>query len=127
VVGRRLSYEGLAFVRDHVFPRPHADPLSVRGPYNKKSNGQARAAQLGASEQKSRSTDESVISVRKKPRATAARSTDRLVVLAFVVFTSSENAFLTKQPHSCEGDSALNLDIFIRADTVCRRIGADTS
>lgn len=35
VVGNRLSYEGLAFVRDYVFPRSHADLLSVRGPYNK--------------------------------------------------------------------------------------------
>src|SRR5579864_3645525 len=34
VVGNRLSYEGLAFVRDYVFPRSHADLLSVRGPYN---------------------------------------------------------------------------------------------
>jgi hypothetical protein len=37
VVGNRLSYEGLAFVRDYVFPRPHADLLSVRGPYNTES------------------------------------------------------------------------------------------
>jgi hypothetical protein len=35
VIGNRLSYEGLVFVRDYVFPRPHADLLSVRGPYNK--------------------------------------------------------------------------------------------
>jgi hypothetical protein len=35
VVGNRLSHEGLAFVRDYVFPRSHADLLSVRGPYNK--------------------------------------------------------------------------------------------
>ena len=35
VVGNRLSYEGLVFVRDYVFPRPHADLLEVRGPYNK--------------------------------------------------------------------------------------------
>ena len=35
VVGRRLTSEGLSFVRDYVFPRPHADLLSVRGPYNK--------------------------------------------------------------------------------------------
>ena len=34
-IGNRLSYEGLAFVRDYVFPRSHADLLSVRGPYNK--------------------------------------------------------------------------------------------
>ena len=35
VIGNRLSYEGLEFVRDYVFPRSHADLLSVRGPYNK--------------------------------------------------------------------------------------------
>lgn len=35
VIGNRLSYEGLAFIRDYVFPRPHADLLSVRGPYEK--------------------------------------------------------------------------------------------
>jgi hypothetical protein len=35
VIGNRLSYEGLAFVRDYVFPRPHADLLSVRGPYER--------------------------------------------------------------------------------------------
>lgn len=35
VIGNRLSYEGLLFVRDYVFPRSHADLLSVRGPYNK--------------------------------------------------------------------------------------------
>lgn len=40
VIGNRLSYEGLAFVRDYVFPRSHADLLSVRGPYNKARNGQ---------------------------------------------------------------------------------------
>lgn len=38
VIGNRLSYEGLAFVRDYVFPRSHADLLSVRGPYNKAPN-----------------------------------------------------------------------------------------
>ncbi|MBZ5685883.1 MAG: hypothetical protein LAP86_12700 [Acidobacteriia bacterium] len=37
VIGHRLSYEGLAFVRDYVFPRSHADLFSVRGPYNKAS------------------------------------------------------------------------------------------
>jgi hypothetical protein len=41
VIGNRLSYEGLAFVRDYVFPRSHADLLSVRGPYNKASKQQA--------------------------------------------------------------------------------------
>lgn len=38
VVGNRLSHEGLSFVRDYVFPRPHADLLSVRGPYKKQPN-----------------------------------------------------------------------------------------
>jgi hypothetical protein len=41
VIGNRLSYEGLAFVRDYVFPRSHADLLSVRGPYNKAAKQQA--------------------------------------------------------------------------------------
>lgn len=41
VIGNRLSYEGLAFVRDYVFPRSHADLLSVRGPYNKAPKEQA--------------------------------------------------------------------------------------
>ena len=41
VIGNRLSYEGLAFVRDYVFPRSHADLLSVRGPYNKAPREQA--------------------------------------------------------------------------------------
>jgi hypothetical protein len=36
-IGNRLSYEGLAFVRDYVFPRSHADLLSLRGPYNKEA------------------------------------------------------------------------------------------
>lgn len=33
VVGHRLSYEGLVFVQNYVFPRRHADLLSVRGSY----------------------------------------------------------------------------------------------
>jgi hypothetical protein len=41
VIGNRLSYEGLVFVRDYVFPRSHADLLSVRGPYNKASRQEA--------------------------------------------------------------------------------------
>lgn len=41
VIGNRLSYEGLTFVRDYVFPRSHADLLSVRGPYNKAPHKQA--------------------------------------------------------------------------------------
>lgn len=35
VIGNRLNSDGLAFIRDYVFPRSHADLLSVRGPYNK--------------------------------------------------------------------------------------------
>ncbi len=47
VIGNRLSYEGLAFVRDYVFPRSHADLLSVRGPYEKgKKTAQADEAAL---------------------------------------------------------------------------------
>jgi hypothetical protein len=38
VIGNRLSYEGLAFVRDYVFPRSHANLFSVRGPYKKAPN-----------------------------------------------------------------------------------------
>jgi len=41
IIGNRLSYEGLAFVRDYVFPRSHADLLSVRGPYNKAPRDEA--------------------------------------------------------------------------------------
>lgn len=41
VIGNRLSYEGLAFVRDYVFPRSHADLLSVRGPYKKRPRQEA--------------------------------------------------------------------------------------
>jgi hypothetical protein len=35
VVGHRLSYDGLLFVRNFVFPPKHADLLSVRGSYKK--------------------------------------------------------------------------------------------
>ena len=41
VIGNRLNYEGLAFVRDYVFPRSHTDLLSVRGPYKKGPKGEA--------------------------------------------------------------------------------------
>lgn len=53
VIGNRLSYQGLAFVRDYVFPRSHADLLSVRGPYNKARKEQGVASvvsDLGDSE-----------------------------------------------------------------------------
>ena len=51
VVGNRLNYEGLAFVRDYVFPRPHADLLSVRGPYKKEPRGQSKTDERIMSEQ----------------------------------------------------------------------------
>jgi hypothetical protein len=35
VVGRRLSYEGLLFVRNYVCPPKHSELLSVRGTYKK--------------------------------------------------------------------------------------------
>ena len=35
VVGRRLTYDGLLFVRNYVLPPKHAEILSVRGPYKK--------------------------------------------------------------------------------------------
>ena len=47
VIGNRLSYEGLAFVRDYVFPRPHADLLSVRGHYGR-GKEPAQADEAGA-------------------------------------------------------------------------------
>jgi hypothetical protein len=36
IVGRRLSYEGLLFVRNYVFPPKHAELFSVRGSYKKR-------------------------------------------------------------------------------------------
>lgn len=36
VVGRRLTYDGLLFVRNYVLPPKHAEMLSVRGPYKKR-------------------------------------------------------------------------------------------
>lgn len=50
VIGNRLSYEGLAFVRDYVFPRSHADLLSVRGPYNKTPKQQVAKPVTGDSD-----------------------------------------------------------------------------
>jgi hypothetical protein len=50
VIGNRLSYEGLVFVRDYVFPRSHADLLSVRGPYNKAPKQQAAMQVMGDSD-----------------------------------------------------------------------------
>jgi len=41
--GRRLSYEGLRFVRDFVFPPSHADLLSVRESYKKRGTDGARS------------------------------------------------------------------------------------
>lgn len=43
VVGRRLSYAGLWFVCNYVFPPRHADLLSVRASYNKESMGRSDA------------------------------------------------------------------------------------
>ena len=40
VVGRRLNYEGLWFVRTYVFPCKHADMLSVRGTYKKRGSSE---------------------------------------------------------------------------------------
>jgi hypothetical protein len=39
VVGRRLSYEGLLFVRNYVCPPKHSELLSVRGSYKKPPAG----------------------------------------------------------------------------------------
>jgi hypothetical protein len=40
-VGRRLSYAGLWFVCNYVFPPKHADLLSLRGSYNEQSTGRS--------------------------------------------------------------------------------------
>jgi hypothetical protein len=37
VVGRRLTYDALWFVQNYVFPPSHAELLSVRGKYNKRT------------------------------------------------------------------------------------------
>ena len=39
VVGRRLTYDALWFVRNYVFPPSHAELLSVRGPYKRYDAG----------------------------------------------------------------------------------------
>ena len=41
VVGRRLTYDALWFVRNYVFPPSHAELLSVRGTYKKHDAGNA--------------------------------------------------------------------------------------
>jgi hypothetical protein len=41
VVGRRLSYAGLWFVCNYVFPPKHAELLLLRGSYNKQSTGRS--------------------------------------------------------------------------------------
>jgi hypothetical protein len=38
MVGRRLSYAGLWFVCNYVFPPRHADLLSLRGSYKRSTN-----------------------------------------------------------------------------------------
>jgi hypothetical protein len=50
VIGNRLTYEGLVFVRDYVFPRSHADLLSVRGPYKKAPKAPAAVPDTDESE-----------------------------------------------------------------------------
>ena len=44
VVGRRLSYDALWFVRNYVFPPSHAELLSVRGTYKKHDAGDETGA-----------------------------------------------------------------------------------
>jgi hypothetical protein len=50
VVGRRLSYEGLRFVRDYVFPSSHAPLLSVRETYKKRATNAAEVGPRTASQ-----------------------------------------------------------------------------
>jgi hypothetical protein len=45
VVGRRLSYEGLRFVSNYVFPSSHAELLSVRESYKKRATNTAQIGQ----------------------------------------------------------------------------------
>src|SRR2546430_7450575 len=58
-VGRRLSYEGLRFVRDYVFPSSHADLLSVRGTYKKRATGTSHSAPSITAESANGSGEES--------------------------------------------------------------------
>jgi hypothetical protein len=44
VVGRRLTYDALWFVRNYVFPPSHAELLSVRGTYKKHDAGNETGA-----------------------------------------------------------------------------------
>ena len=44
VVGRRLTYDALWFVRNYVFPPSHAELLSVRGTYKKHDAGDETGA-----------------------------------------------------------------------------------
>jgi len=44
VVGRRLTYDALWFVRNYVFPPSHAELLSVRGTYKKQDAGDESGA-----------------------------------------------------------------------------------
>jgi hypothetical protein len=53
-VGRRLTYDALWFVQNYVFPPSHAELLSVRGTYAKRSaTEEAEAKDAEKSEQKS--------------------------------------------------------------------------
>jgi hypothetical protein len=54
VVGRRLTYDTLRFVQNYVFPPSHAELLSVRGTYNKRS-AKTEIDASGASESRYRS------------------------------------------------------------------------
>jgi hypothetical protein len=54
--GRRLSYEGLLFVRNYVFPSSHGDLFSLRGSYKKRgtdAHGNTEPAADSASDEES--------------------------------------------------------------------------
>ncbi len=53
--GRRLSYEGLSFVRNYVFPSSHSELFSLRGSYKKRG---ANADETAEPEADSASDDE---------------------------------------------------------------------
>ena len=58
VVGRRLSYDGLWFVCNYVFPPSHADLLSVRGSYKKRSPSRSDPETDRALEEEEESLDQ---------------------------------------------------------------------
>lgn len=47
VVGRRLTYDGLLFVRNYVLPPKHAELLEVRGPYKKRVQNVSESSAVG--------------------------------------------------------------------------------